>query len=297
MDVPTTTAATTPAPDQSTTPPTTSATTPAPRPVALRAAGVSLAFGEAQILREVDLEVAHGEVVALVGPNGAGKSTMLSVLSGDVAPDSGAVELDGISIAGQKAVTLARRRAVLLQRHALAFGFRAREVVEMGRSLWRRTEREERDEEIVDWAMEVADVAHLADRVVPTLSGGEQARVSFARLLAQDVEVHLLDEPTAALDIKHQEAVLEQARASAARGAAVVVVLHDLSLAAAYADRICVLSRGRVRACGTPMEVLTGELLSEVYEHPVEVFHHADNLLVVPVRSRESKESSCPVLR
>lgn len=268
-----------------------------PGPVALRAAGVGLAFGEATILADVDLDVHHGEVVALVGPNGAGKSTLLSVLSGDLTPDSGDVELNGVSIAGQKAASLARQRAVLLQRHNLAFGFRSREVVEMGRSVWRRTERAERDEEVVDWAMDVADVTHLTDRVVPTLSGGEQARVSFARLLAQDVEVHLLDEPTAALDIKHQEAVLEQARASASRGAAVVVVLHDLSLAAAYADRICVLARGRVKACGTPTEVLTSALLSDVYEHPVEVFHHAGNLLVVPVRSRETKESSCPVLR
>ncbi|QCX28271.1 heme ABC transporter ATP-binding protein [Nocardioides jishulii] len=266
-------------------------------PVALRAASVSLSFGEAAILDGVDLEVRHGEVVALVGPNGAGKSTLLSLLSGDVDPDEGTVELNGVPIAGQHASALARQRAVLLQRHNLAFGFRAREVVEMGRSVWRRTERAERDDEVVDWAMEVADVTHLTSRVVPTLSGGEQARVSFARLLAQDVEVHLLDEPTAALDIKHQESVLEQARGSAARGAAVVVVLHDLSLAAAYADRICVLAKGRVRACGTPSEVLTSDLLSSVYEHPVEVFNHAGHLLVVPVRARESKESSCPVVR
>ncbi|MFC6696635.1 heme ABC transporter ATP-binding protein [Nocardioides daphniae] len=266
-------------------------------PVALRATDVTLSFGEATILDGVDLEVRHGEVVALVGPNGAGKSTLLSLLSGDVDPDSGRVELNGVAITGQDAGSLARQRAVLLQRHTLAFGFRAREVVEMGRSVWRRTERAEHDDEVVEWAMEVADVTHLASRVVPTLSGGEQARVSFARLLAQDVEVHLLDEPTAALDIKHQEAVLEQARGSAARGAAVVVVLHDLSLAAAYADRICVLAKGRVRACGAPLEVLTSDLLSDVYEHPVEVFHHAGNLLVVPVRTRESKESSCPVVR
>ncbi|WP_110241886.1 heme ABC transporter ATP-binding protein [Nocardioides gilvus] len=275
----------------------------APAP-ALRAQGVSYAIGDAQILREVDLDVRHGEVVALVGPNGAGKSTLLSVLAGDVEPDAGVVELDGVQLHGQRPEALARQRAVLLQRQGLAFGFRVREVVEMGRSVWRRDERAVLDEKVIEESMEIADVSHLAARVVPTLSGGEQARVSFARLLAQDVEIHLLDEPTAALDIKHQEAVLSQARDSARRGAAVVVVLHDLSLAAAYSDRVCVLAGGQVRATGTPDEVLTGELLSEVYEHPVEVLNHAGTLLVVPVRrgvrsgvlSRETKESSCPVL-
>lgn len=266
------------------------------RAPALRARRVSYAIGDSQILRDVDLDVHHGEVVALVGPNGAGKSTLLSVMAGDVEPDAGVVELDGVRLHGQRPDALARQRAVLLQRQGLAFGFRAREVVEMGRSVWRRTERAQHDDDVVEESMQVADVSHLAARVVPTLSGGEQARVSFARLLAQDVEIHLLDEPTAALDIKHQEAVLGRARESARRGAAVVVVLHDLSLAAAYSDRVCVLARGQVRATGTPSEVLTGELLTEVYEHPVEVFNHAGTLLVVPVRSRATKESSCPVL-
>lgn len=264
-----------------------------PRAVALSARGVEVRFGERTVLAGVDLDVRHGEVVALVGPNGAGKSTLLSVLAGDLEPTSGVVDLDGLPVAGQKPVALARRRAVLVQKQTLAFGFRAREVVEMGRSVWHRTPKAERDDEVVDWAMEVADVTHLSDRVVPTLSGGEQARVAFARLLAQDVEVHLLDEPTAALDIKHQEGVLRQARASADRGAAVVVVLHDLSLAAAWSDRVAVLSQGHIRAVGTPQEVLTPELVSEVYEHPCHVFHHEGNLLVVPLRSsRSSQEES-----
>ena len=257
---------------------------PVPGTVAIEVRGVELQIGETSILRGVDLQVRHGEVVALVGPNGAGKSTLLSVVSGDLAPTAGHVELGGTSLAGQKPAALARQRAVLLQKQNLAFGFRAHEVVAMGRSVWHRTERAECDDEVVEWAMDVADVQHLRDRVVPTLSGGEQARVSFARLLAQEVEVHLLDEPTAALDIKHQEGVLRQARESAARGAAVVVVLHDLSLAAAWSDRICVLAQGEVRACGTPVDVLTSELVSEVYDHPCDVVHHDGNLLVVPRR-------------
>lgn len=259
---------------------------------ALSVRGVTVAFGSKTVLDGVDLDVHHGEVVALVGPNGAGKSTLLSVIAGDLDPTSGVVELDGVPVAGQKALALARRRAVLVQKQSLAFGFRAREVVEMGRSVWHRTDKADADDEMVDWAMQVADVTHLADRVVPTLSGGEQARVAFARLLAQDVEVHLLDEPTAALDIKHQESVLRQARESADRGAAVVVVLHDLSLAAAWSDRIAVLTEGGVRAVGTPAEVLTAALVSDVYEHPCDVIHHGGNLIVVPLRSARTKEDA-----
>ena len=258
---------------------------------AIRASKVGVRLGDAQILTDVDLDVAPGEVVALVGPNGAGKSTLLGVLAGDIEPATGVVGIGGEPVAGQSAAALARRRAVLLQRHALAFGFRVQEVVEMGRAVWRRTPREDDDELRVADAMAVADVTHLAERAVPTLSGGEQQRVAFARLLAQETEVHLLDEPTAALDIRHQEAVLAQARASADRGVAVVVVLHDLSLAAAWSDRVCVLSGGRVRALGTPSEVLTSALLTEVYEHPVEVLDHASGLLVVPVRTRSTEEA------
>src|SRR5690606_18644695 len=133
-------------------------------------------------------------------------------------------------------------------------------------------------------AIKRADVEHLRDRNFPTLSGGEQGRTAFARLLAQDTPVLMLDEPTAALDIHHQEQLLQVVREAADAGAAVVVVLHDLSLAAAYADRICVLAKGEVRAVGAPEEVLTAELLTAVYQHPVRVLRHEDQLVVVPVR-------------
>ncbi|WP_460801732.1 heme ABC transporter ATP-binding protein [Nocardioides pacificus] len=253
--------------------------------MALSARGVGVVLGGAPILRDVDLDVRTGEVLALVGPNGAGKSTLLSVLSGDTVPTTGSVDLGGTPLARHSARDLARERAVLLQKQGLSFGFRAHEVVRMGRTPWHRTTRADDDDVVVDAAMESGDVTHLAERLFPTLSGGEQARTSFARLLAQEAPVMLLDEPTAALDIKHQEQLLEVARTSARAGAAVVVVLHDLSLAAAHADRVCVLSHGHVRACGPPADVLTGPLLSEVYQHPVDVIAHDHQLLVVPVRS------------
>lgn len=250
----------------------------------LEARGVGVVIDGRAILDGVDLDVAPGRLVALVGPNGAGKSTLLAVLAGDLAPSAGVVELDGVPVASLRARDLARSRAVLLQQHRLAFGFRAREVVAMGRAPWHGTEAADRDPEVVAAAEERADVAHLADRLFPTLSGGEQARVAFARVLAQDTRLLLLDEPTAALDLQHQEAVLAVARAEADAGAAVVVVLHDLSLAAAWADVVCVLADGVVRAAGPPREVLTAELLTEVYRHPVVVVEHAGQPVVVPLR-------------
>ena len=252
--------------------------------MSLRATGVSVTLGGRRILDDVDLVCEPGELVALVGPNGAGKSTLLGVLAGDLEPETGAVELDGVDLLRRSARDLARQRAVLLQKQGLAFGFSVRGVVAMGRAPWYRTARADADDEVVAASMERAEVEHLADRLFPTLSGGEQARASFARVLAQETPVLLLDEPTAALDIRHQEGLLAVARAATAHGTAVVVVLHDLSLAAAYADRVCLLSQGRVRAHGSPGDVLTAELLSDVYEHPVAVLDHEGTLVVVPVR-------------
>ncbi|GCE76326.1 heme ABC transporter ATP-binding protein [Cellulomonas biazotea] len=259
--------------------------------VLLRARGVRLAYGRTVVLDGVDLDVRAGEVVALVGPNGAGKSTLLGVLAGDPRPDRGQVLLDDVDVRRRPLAELARRRAVMPQEHRVSFPFRVREVVAMGRHPWRGTAREDADERVVQAAMDDADVLALADRTHPTLSGGERARVAFARALAQEGAVLLLDEPTAALDVRHQEAVLGRARAAARDGAGVVVVLHDLTLAAAYADRVVVLDHGRVRADGPPRDVLTAALLSDVYRHPVEVVERpgaapgSAELVVLPVRT------------
>jgi len=262
---------------------------------ALSLRGITVALGGAAVLRGVDLDVRRGEVLALVGPNGAGKSTLLGVASGDVEADRGSVAVLGEDLSGLNPRRAARLRSVLLQEQRLAFGFSAREVVEMGRTPWYRRPEEERDEIAVEIAMKRTDVTGFAERRYPTLSGGEKARVSLARVLAQEAPVLLLDEPTAALDIHHQEQVLGTARELAGCGATVVVVLHDLSLAAAWADRICLMSRGRIRALGTPREVLVADVLDDVYQHPLEVVEHAGALLVVPRRThlREPEVIGC----
>ncbi|WGL51695.1 heme ABC transporter ATP-binding protein [Nocardioides sp. BP30] len=246
--------------------------------------GATVRVGARAIIDRISLRVGAGEMVALVGPNGAGKSTLLGVMAGDLAPTEGSVTLDGVDLAAWRPLELARRRAVLPQEHRLAFGFRAEEVVRMGRAPWERGAREDHDDAAVAAAMARTDVTHLAERVFPSLSGGEKARTSFARILAQDTELLLLDEPTAALDLRHQDQVLAESRRLATGGRAVAAIVHDLSVAAAYADRICVLSGGALVADGTPEEVLTPALLSEVYEHPVEVLRHRGRLVVVPRR-------------
>ncbi|MFC0110793.1 heme ABC transporter ATP-binding protein [Kibdelosporangium aridum] len=236
----------------------------------LRADGVSVRLGGQPVLRDVSLRLHAGEVLALVGPNGSGKSTLLSVLAGDLTPESGEVQLGERSLAKWSTKELARRRAVLPQRITLSFPFTVDEVVRMGRAPWDSGD----DDEVVAEVMALTDTTAFAGRNFNSLSGGEQARAALARVLAQQTGILLLDEPTAALDLKHAESVLEIAGKRASAGDAVLVVLHDLGFAAAHADRIVVLSTGRVVADGPPAEVLTEALLSEVYQHRVEVFAH-----------------------
>ena len=257
-----------------------------PRPAAgdaLTISGVSVTLGGAAILEDVSLSVQPGELVSLVGPNGAGKSTLLGVVTGDVETSAGDVRVFGAPLGSFSAKAAARQRSVLLQEQRIAFGFRVRRVVEMGRTPWYRTEAEQRDLEAVDAAIQRVEIVHLADRIYPSLSGGEKSRTSLARVLAQESPLVLLDEPTAALDIAHQERVLAVARELATNGCAVVVVLHDLSHAAT-ADRVCLLDGGRLVADGDPRDVITSELISRVYDHPVDVVSHRGALLVVPRR-------------
>lgn len=249
-------------------------TTPVMGDVVCSAEGVTLSRGGRVLLDQVSLEVKAGEVLALLGPNGAGKSTLLNLLSGDMAPDSGVIHFGHRDISEWSLSDLSRRRSVLLQDNQLLFPFTVHQVVEMGRSPWRRTPFEDEDNSAISEAIEAADIAHLGTRRVPSLSGGERARTAFARVMAGRTGVLMLDEPTAALDLGHQEAVLGLARDRAAAGDAVLVVLHDLNLAAAYADRIALLRDGKIVACDTPAQVLTAEIVSEVYRTPVEVIPH-----------------------
>jgi iron complex transport system ATP-binding protein len=248
---------------------------------------VAVDLGGRRVVEGVDLAVAAGEIVAVVGPNGAGKSSLLGVMSGDLVARAGRVELDGRPIGAWPARELARFRAVLTQDTGVSFPFTVAEVVGMGRSPWAGTAAADRDDEVVADAMARAEIDHLVDRPYPMLSGGERARAALARVLAQDTPLLLLDEPTAALDIRHQELVFRLARQRSSTGCGVVVVIHDLGLAAAHADRIAVIDGGSLVACGPPDEVLTADLLTSVYRHDIDVVTHprTGQPLVLPHRT------------
>ena len=250
----------------------------------LDAHDVSVSLGGTQILQGVDFSVRAGEIVAIIGPNGAGKSTLLGAIAGDHTY-RGSVQLDGREVSAWSQRDLALRRAVLRQVNAISFPFTVLEVVKMGRAPWRSITPVAEEDRIIAREMLRTDTLRFADRTFTSLSGGERARVALARAMVQRAGLLLLDEPTAALDVNYQEQVLALARRYARQGNAVVVVLHDLAAAAAYADRVLLIAEGGMRAWGTPEEVLTAEVVSEVYQHPVRVLRDdRDELVIVPVR-------------
>ncbi|HSG80072.1 MAG TPA: heme ABC transporter ATP-binding protein [Acidimicrobiia bacterium] len=242
----------------------------------IEAVGLGYRVGDADLVSEVDLEVRSGELVAVVGPNGAGKSTLLRLVSGDLRPTDGLVYVDGERVAEMHPSEIALRRSVLGQKNPTDVPFTVRAVVSLGRHPHRRDpdNSDARDREAVEDALGRTDVTHLGERIFATLSGGEQTRVSLARVLAQDAPAVLLDEPTTALDVAHQERIMAVAAGLAVGGRAVLVVLHDLNAAARYADRVVVMTGGRIVAEGVPAEVFTEELLSEVYRQPMRVIDH-----------------------
>lgn len=253
-------------------------------PGGMRTIGLGYRVDGAVLVEGVDLQVVPGEVLGIVGPNGAGKSTLIRLLSGELQPTAGEVLLDDRPVAEYRPLDLARRRAVLPQQTVLQFAFRVLDVVLMGRYPHPEATPVE-DRAAAEAAMERSDTGHLRDRLYPTLSGGEQTRVSFARVLAQETGILLLDEPSASLDIGHQELVMEVLRSLAAEGVAVAAVLHDLNLAARHADRIAVMSNGGIVALGPTADILQADMLSEVYRHPVSVVPHPslDCPLVLPL--------------
>lgn len=260
--------------------------------IAISARQISVSVQNTPLLRGIDLDLPAARWTSIVGPNGAGKSTLLGALTGDVPIAEGEVRLDGRPLGDWSAGDLARTRAVLLQANQVSFPFTVREVVEMGRSPWVGRTSAADDDAAISEAIERTDIAHLLDRPFTALSGGEKARASLARVLAQQTDVVLLDEPTAALDLRHQEEVLVVARSLAAAGRAVVVVLHDLSLAAARADRIAIVDDGRIVSVGEPADVLTPERVEQVYGIKVHVLPAPDgHPLVVPHRERSDTAS------
>jgi iron complex transport system ATP-binding protein len=272
------------------------------------------------LLEGVSVAVRAGELVAVVGPNGAGKSTLRRVLAGDVEPDAGEVSMGGRALSAWSLVERARVRAVMPQDSSLTFPFTALEVVLMGRMPHLRGAESVRDYRVAHDALAAVEAAHLAERLFPTLSGGERQRVQLARALAQiwttkdddasdeankrsgiandrsavDASDNngdagrylLLDEPTSNLDLAHQYGAMEIVRRFTREGLAALVILHDLNLAAQYADRVLMLKDGRAVFSGSPAEVFTRELIAETFDVPVVVTAHPHTgcPLIIPSR-------------
>ncbi|MBJ7221087.1 MULTISPECIES: heme ABC transporter ATP-binding protein [unclassified Brenneria] len=229
---------------------------------------------------DISLEINCGEIVAIIGPNGAGKSTLLRLLTGYLTPDRGECRLAGKPFAQWNPTALAKTRAVMRQHSGMAFAFSVQEVVAMGRSPYSR---DRRNDEVIRRVMEQTGCLTLANRDYRQLSGGEQQRVQLARVLAQlwhpqpTLGWLFQDEPTSALDLYHQQHLLRLLKQlTQQQPLAVCCVLHDLNLAALYADRILLLHDGKLVAQGTPAQVLQAEILTRWYQADLNVSPHPE---------------------
>jgi iron complex transport system ATP-binding protein len=260
---------------------------------------VTVRIGSATLLEGVTVEVRPGELVAVAGPNGAGKSSLVGILAGDRRPTQGSASLDGHDLAGWSRTELARRRAVMGTSHEVAFDLDVEQVALLGRLPVHGGDPDTRDREIVRDLLEAVDCLPLASRRFSTLSTGERQRVALARALAQvaadgestvtEERYLLLDEPTSSLDPAHQHLAMGLLRRQTGAGRGVLAVLHDLNLAAAYADRIVLMARGRVVADGPTEQVLRPEVLEPVFGIPMLVMPHASRpypvIVAVPPQS------------
>jgi iron complex transport system ATP-binding protein len=235
---------------------------------ALRGEGVAVGYGDRLIIEPMDVAVPAGEVTAIIGPNGCGKSTLLKALSRTMPLAAGAVYLDGRAIAEMPTAEVARKMALLPQAPEAPGGLTVGELVALGRYPHQRGfgRLSARDREIIAWALAITHLDDFSGRALDALSGGQRQRAWIAMALAQDTDLILLDEPTTYLDMAHQLEVLELLRSlNEEQGKTIALVIHELNLAARFADWMIALKDGSIRGAGTPEEVMTPAMLREVF--------------------------------
>jgi len=230
--------------------------------VAITCEQLALQRGGRQVLDEIRCQFHPGELTAIVGPNGAGKSTLLEIIAGVLAPSFGALQFDGRDAHHIRAAERARLCAYLPQAESPAWSLAAADLVALGLLPWGRRDG---DSGRIAAALKLVDALALAERPVTELSGGELRRVQLARLLVGEAPLLIADEPTAALDIRHQLQLMHNFRKAADAGKTAILALHDLALAARFCDRVLLLQDGRLRAQGTPQDVFTPALIGDVY--------------------------------
>jgi iron complex transport system ATP-binding protein len=245
---------------------------------------LNVALAGRRVLSDVSLSLSSGHLVALVGPNGAGKTTLLRALAGLI-PSDGVIKVDGETLASLPLRERAKRFGYLPQGHMVHWPLPARDIVALGRYPHGATDPARlspRDAEAVTRAMQAADVMEFAERRVTELSGGERSRVALARVFAVEAPIILADEPTASLDPRHQIDVMKGLRAAADKGVLVIVVTHDLGLAARFADHVLVLREGRLVSQGAPAEALSEQVMADVFRISAYRAEYQREAVIVP---------------
>jgi len=260
--------------------------------ISLQISQVYFSYLDGLVLHDINLSIRAGEMIGLVGPNGSGKTTLIKLVSGILKPSQGEIRLDGSSLSRLSRKSVARSLAVVPQQFHIPFAFTVGEVVTLGRIPFLKAFAEESkvDRQFVANALELVGISELKERRFDELSGGERQKVILAMALAQQPRLLLLDEPIVHLDIAHQAEILELVKGfNVEQGLTVIGAMHDLNLAALYFDRLVLLKEGRVWADGTPAQVLTEDIIREVFSASVRVQLHptagVPHIIVTPKES------------
>ena len=255
---------------------------------ALQVKNLSFNYGKKIILKDISLNIEKGKFVSIIGPNGSGKSTLLKNLNHIHKPKSGKIQLEELDIKKIKPRELAMKIALVPQNTIIDYEFTVEDIVLMGRHPYkgRFQKEDENDYIIVNQAMEMTNTLHLKDRIITEISGGERQRVIIAKALAQNPAIILLDEPTSHLDINHQIEILNLLRKlNQDKGTTIIVVIHDINLAARYSDKIVILNEGKIVDVGSPDDVITKKNIESIYNIDVviEKNKYSNSLYLTPI--------------
>lgn len=229
-------------------------------------------YGGIPVVKDVSFTIPEGKVMSIIGPNGAGKSTVMGMISRLIEKDKGEIEFKGKDLNSWKSKELSKKLSILTQSNNVNLALTVRELVNFGRFPYSGSRLDEKDNAIVDAALKTMELDDIADKYIDQLSGGQRQRAFVAMTIAQDTDYILLDEPTNNLDIYHATQLMKKVRTfSEDFGKTVVMVLHEINLAAAYSDYICAMYQGEIKKVGTVEEVMTKEILSDMYKVDFEI--------------------------